>query len=506
MFKLLFTKTKPEKKFVHLKDIDKQPSLSTDKTFVHLNEIDKPSLSLELTPSHDTIGISADKKSVSFCATVTARNLPNDESTRVPVDIIVVLDVSGSMSGSKLELCKTTISLLLQELRASDRFGLVTFGSTVKLEISTQELTKANRKKALAKIKTLETSGSTNMSGGIGMAAQEMKSIKSPHQVRTVFLLTDGQANQGISDREDLVKYTKDCLGSDAGEGPISIHCFGYGKDHDRRMLRDISIATEGGTYYYISNDSDVSSAFGDALGGVLSIVAQNTIVSLKVPQPLSDLGVSILKVNHNKAVKNSDGSYSVKLNDFYAEESRDIVFEITLSSKCDSAPVVYVVSSILYLDTINSMLIHSDDSQGSIARPLGDKLSAVNQHVVLQCIRIKTTEVITEAEKLADDGQLDAAKKTVASYIDQLQQEAELFVKSNPFIIQMLEELNSIMTGLSSPFTYEAEGASYLQSRILSHTTQRCTESSEESRNIYRPVTGLKYILATRMKKSSKK
>jgi Mg-chelatase subunit ChlD len=486
------------------KSTDDSSNMDMDTTadsFIHIDQTDKPSLSLKVTPRHDTIGIDVDQKSTQFCATVTARDLPDDdESSRAPVDIVVALDVSSSMSGSKLQLCKTTLSLLLRELSSSDRFGLVTFGSDVKLEIPTRKLTKLNKDNALAKIKSLTTNGCTNMSGGIGMAAQEINSVENPHKVQTIFLLTDGQANVGISDKEGMVNLTKGCLSPNEDQSTIPIHCFGYGSDHDREMLRDISLATEGGTYYFVDDDSDVTSAFGDALGGVLSVVAQNTVVSLRVPEPSRALGVSITNVNHDKATKNSDGSFSVSLNDFYAEESRDILFEVTLSTESSAAPVDHVEASMSYLDTINSKLVQGDKSQGSIARPLGNELSPANEHVLLQCIRIQTTEVISQAEKLANNGELSKAKTVISSHIAHLQKESDsLANKSDPFVTQMLTELNTMLAGLTSQIVYEANGAKYMQSRLMNHKAQRASESSDVTFSAYR--SSAKYARAKKMK-----
>ena len=459
-----------------------------EESFVHIDDDTDPSLFLSINPRYETIGIDVDKSSTQFCATVTARNLPeDDDSTRAPVDIVVALDVSGSMHGSKLDLCKTTLSLLLRELSSSDRFGLVTFGTNVILEIPVRKLTSVHRDDALAKIKRLNTHGCTNMSGGIGMAAKEIRSIEFPHSVQTIFLLTDGHANEGISDREGIVKVTKGCLGvNQNGFSNIPVHCFGYGNDHDHEMLRDIAGATEGGTYYYVDSDSNVSSAFGDALGGVLSVVAQNVSVSLKVPQASSDVGVIISKVYHDQATKNSDGSFTVPLNDFYAEESRDIVFDVSISNKTNTSPVVHVISSMLYLDTIQAKLVQSNFVKGKINRPMGNELSIENQHVALQCIRIKTTKVIEHSQKLAEDGKLDEAKTIITVYIEQLHNDFDSVGTSQTFITQMIDELNLILKGFESRNSYENWGGKVLQSRLMCQKSQRCCESSDLP-NMYR-------------------
>jgi len=457
---------------------------TSDDSFVHVDESNQPALSLNISPLFETIGVDADKKSTTFCATVTARDLPDDDSKRAPADIVVVLDVSGSMNGHKLDLCKTTQKLLLRELTSSDRFGLISFGSDVKTEIFPKKLTHINKDFASNKIESLTTRGCTNLSGGIGLAAQEIRSIESSHDVQAVFLLTDGQANEGIKDKEGIVKLTKGCLGSGSGKNSIPIHCFGYGSDHNSDMLKDISQSTEGGTYYFVDNDSDVSSAFGDALGGVLSVVAQNVRVTLKVPQEAAANGVTILDVKHDNATKNEDGSFSITLNDFYAEESRDIIFEVSLSNENNSTPVIHATSSLSYLDTINKKLIHNDNFEGSINRPTGNEISTANNHVLLQCSRIKTTKVIAEAKELADNGNLDAAKTAINSMINELQNSGST---SHPFIVQMLNELNAIVTGLSSRASYESQGGHYMQSRLQTHKYQRCSEASASSMNVYK-------------------
>jgi len=467
--------------------------------------VEQSALSTKITPRHDTIGLDAPQKSTQFCTTVTARSLPeDDESARAPIDIVVALDVSGSMSGRKLDLCKDTLALLLRELGSDDRFGLVTFGDEATLQIPTRKLTKANKESALAKIKSLHTAGCTNLSGGIGLAAHELHSVESPHEVRTIFLLTDGLANRGIADRQGIENLTKSCLGASADSRPVAIHCFGYGTDHDHEMLGDISKATEGGSYCFVDKDSDVSSAFGDALGGVLSVVAQNTFVRIKVPLEASELGVSILHVKHDKAEKQPDGSYKIAIGDFYAEESRDIIVETSLARKGLAVNVPHMTVSLSYLDTVNKKLETSSDVIGSIARPDGNEVSKTNSHVALQCIRVRTTEVITETEALAESGQLAKARSSIGAYINNLQQEAaQMEETTNPLIVQFQSELHTILSGLSSRAEYNATGAKYMHSRFQTHTMQRCTEASADSVNAYR--SSKKAAMASKMKSDGK-
>ena len=89
--------------------------------------------------------------------------------------VVVALDISGSMHGRKLDLCKETISLLIRELSPQDRFGLITFGSDTNIAIPARKLGIVDKESILSKIRRISTRGSTNLSGGIGLAAQEMQ-------------------------------------------------------------------------------------------------------------------------------------------------------------------------------------------------------------------------------------------------------------------------------------------------------------------------------------------
>jgi len=472
-------------------------------SFVHVMEIDgvnEAALTFTVTPKHDKIGIQSDQVDTQFCATIKARNLPEeDDSARAPVDIVVALDVSSSMSGTKLKLCKETLTLLLRELSARDRFGLVTFGSEATIQIPTKKLTKENKENIVAKIKTLHTSGCTNMSGGIGLAAQELKSIECPNKVQTIFLLTDGHANMGISDRDGIVKLTKGCLGSDDGLCTISIHCFGYGTDHDKNMLCDISEATEGGTYYFVENDTNVSSAFGDALGGILSVVAQNTVLTF---QAFNENNASIINILHDKAVKQENGSFKVSIGDFYAEESRDIILNVSLAngSGFGSEPVSHISVSMTYMDTINKKLVNCEAVKGSIVRMNRSEVSEVNKHVALQYARVTTTEMIEEAENLANSGNYVAAKSKIKSQIDYLNNESTTFDQSNPLLSQLLNELNTILSGLSSKSSWESGGAYYTKTRCQTHKMQRCGEASVSAMNMNAYVSSAKRSKAMKM------
>jgi len=449
-------------------------------------EASPPALELKVTPRHNVVGIdNFAVKTVQVCATVTASSHLINEEDRAPVDVTVALDVSGSMWGEKLELCKSTLELLIRELRPCDRFGLVTFADDARLEIPTRKLTRESKQAALSKVKRLSTRGCTNLSGGISLAIQEMKAVETPNQVRSIFVLTDGLPNVGVVEKDGIVDLAKGCLGTTASS-PISISAFGYGRDHNAKILGAISQITQGGSYYFVETDSDVASAFGDCLGGILSVVAQNAVLTISVPPEAAMLGVKVVKIHHDTPSVDTNGNFKVSLGDFYSEESRDVVFEVTCATASRSeSPIVHASCSIDFVDVIQKRIATGSPALASIARPPGSEISEPNAHVVTQWLRISAADAMKRADSLLQQGHpLSSARVVIQTCLDEIAKEDS--VRSEPLVAQLVSDLKESLEGLADQHTYRSGGEMKMQTRIFSHSAQRCYESSAQADNFY--------------------
>lgn len=98
----------------------------------------------------------------------------DDSESRLPLDLVVVLDVSGSMSGSKLKLCKETCKLLSQQLVSKDRMGMVTFGSDASVRQNLTTMDSAGKEATRIMIDQINVGGMTNLSGGLFKGIQTL--------------------------------------------------------------------------------------------------------------------------------------------------------------------------------------------------------------------------------------------------------------------------------------------------------------------------------------------
>merc|ERR1719162_512321 len=99
--------------------------------------------------------------------------------------------------------------------------------------------------------------------------------------VRSTFIFTDGAANVGIQQSEELCEAVSAVL-EELGNKQSTISTFGFGKDHSAELLRNIA-HTGKGVYCFIENTDSIGEAFGEALGGLLSMSHQNVRLSLEL-------------------------------------------------------------------------------------------------------------------------------------------------------------------------------------------------------------------------------
>ena len=168
--------------------------------------------------------------------------------------------------------------------------------------------------------KGLKGSSSRQIFGG--MAPPPAKTLEKD-AVRSIFLFTDGIANVGLCD-EALVTATKKLLDFNTS---VRIFTFGFGSDHSEKLLSEIAAAGSG-QYYYIASEENIALAFADALGGLLSVAAQNVTLDFMPSE-----GIVIEQIHTPLKTTQIAGGCQVNCGDLLSEESKDILLDIRLPS-----------------------------------------------------------------------------------------------------------------------------------------------------------------------------
>ena len=196
---------------------------------------------------------------------------------RSPVHLCFVIDTSASMKeDKKLENVKRSIHFLLNFLTADDLISIVTFSEVAQVILNKVAVTATEKENIRARISIISVESNTNLSAGIIQSRECLLNDAGKYK-QGILLLTDGNANLGLTRPADILEIVTNTIGKFVG---TSISCVGYGTDHNVELLQNIS--TEGGgSYYVVNNLEDVACVFGDILGGLISCSAQQLRVIL---------------------------------------------------------------------------------------------------------------------------------------------------------------------------------------------------------------------------------
>lgn len=243
------------------------------------------------------------------------------ERHRVPLNLSLVLDRSGSMAGGKLEAVQRAARDLVRRLHPDDRVSVVVFDDEV--NTISPPGTAAEQPDLLRALMGIRPGGCTNLSGGWLQGRALAQVHHDPEGLNRVILLTDGLANQGITDPTTLRELCAQAL-----QARVSTTTVGVGAGYDEELLASMAEAG-GGCTYYIERLDQAGGVFEEELEGLLSIAAQNLTVRL---QPRESAEITL--VHHSyPAVSEADGGLRLSVGDLHAREPREVLADVVVAS-----------------------------------------------------------------------------------------------------------------------------------------------------------------------------
>ena len=149
-----------------------------------------------------------------------------------PIDLILLVDNSGSMSGEKIKLVKEALSKLINFMGNEDKLTIIKFSSYSELVLNSTIMDSDGKSKALDKLKEFGALGGTNIFSSIEMGFDQIKfhNYSSDDRFPTMILLSDGEDSNPIIDKfKNLIEKNKDII----KQIPFNFHTLGFGLDHD---------------------------------------------------------------------------------------------------------------------------------------------------------------------------------------------------------------------------------------------------------------------------------
>ncbi|KAL4486848.1 hypothetical protein ABPG72_009612 [Tetrahymena utriculariae] len=337
---------------------------------------------------------------------------------RPNLDLICVIDNSGSMGGQKIESVKNTIQQLIDMLNDNDRLSIITFNDMAQQLSGLRKVNKENKENLQKITRSIQAGGGTSITSGLQTAFSILQNRKQKNSVSSIFLLSDGQ-DKGSDSRIRILLQTRYLQ---LKEECFTIHSFGFGNDHDGPLMQSIAQIKDG-SFYYVERNEQVDEFFIDALGGLQNEMFQKFFKNSYVSKTYGPMW----------RVVNKNQEYTIKINQIFQGVSKDFIFEITIPKSYikelqDFERNLELINVELTAIPIDSEYTTKILKQNRLVLTLftqNEKIaqdSEINDNVEFNYIRVKAAQAMEEAIKFADRNQYNEGQAILSDMLKKIE------------------------------------------------------------------------------------
>lgn len=185
--------------------------------------------------------------------------LAADPGARPPLSLSVVIDVSGSMQGEKIELVRDGLELLVDGMKDGDELSLVTYSDFADV-VAPLQAVDGRRAELRRTIQGLQAAGSTNLAEGLETGYREILAGYDSSRQNRVILLSDGQPTAGITGQSSILSLSR-AYNSDG----IGLTTIGLGADFNIELMRSLALQADG-NFYFLEDVGAVNEVFEEEL------------------------------------------------------------------------------------------------------------------------------------------------------------------------------------------------------------------------------------------------
>jgi Ca-activated chloride channel family protein len=232
---------------------------------------------------------------VDLLVRLQASAAPQSTSERSPLNLAIVLDRSGSMEGRPVQEAKRCAGMIVDRLGTRDRAALVIYDHDVEVLVPTTQM--ADKAAFRAAIASIHSRGWTNLHGGWLKGAELMAAVAQSSAITRILLLSDGQANKGVTDLDIVARQCSEL----AGVG-VTTSTYGLGRNFNEELMIRMANAGQGNSYYGETAE-DLMDPFAEEFDLLAALCAKQVHLHAAFPGPVS---MSVL----NRFSRNRDGDY----------------------------------------------------------------------------------------------------------------------------------------------------------------------------------------------------
>eukprot|EP00419_Tripos_fusus_P029483 CAMPEP_0172728312 /NCGR_PEP_ID=MMETSP1074-20121228/92170_1 /TAXON_ID=2916 /ORGANISM="Ceratium fusus, Strain PA161109" /LENGTH=589 /DNA_ID=CAMNT_0013555545 /DNA_START=127 /DNA_END=1898 /DNA_ORIENTATION=+ len=386
------------------------------------------------------------------------------QAERQPMDLVVVLDVSGSMMGDRISQVKDATRFILDQACRGDRISIVSFNSCARRDLRLRIMDAVGKDEANRITTLLSAGGGTSIAAGMDMALSIMEQRRHKNKVSAILVLTDGQDSWTASQLPKLMQR--------AAAASCPVYAFGFGSDHDAVLLS--AIAEQAKTpFTFVEDTSKIREAFAGAVGGLSSIVAQRVQLSLTSQSQVT------LKVVHTAfPSQQRGGETTIMIPDMFASERRDVLVELSVPAAVQGQQQIsLLLASARYVDLQQNCLVQTPPVVME-AMQLEEPQPEIepDEEVTAQRERVEVTRALNDAAAASDRGQFDVALQVIEDCDGRMKKAKKQTAANRSLTLELVEARES----MRNREAWESGGRAELRDAAQMHSIQRTTSVLE--------------------------
>jgi len=313
----------------------------------------------------DLVAIESEDR-LSLLLELTAPPAPKGKQ-RAPSALQVVLDRSGSMGGGRLAAAQGALDRLVGRLDPRDQLGVVCFDDEVSVVVPSGPV--ADKAEIRRRVRSIGPGGMTNLSSGYLRGIQEARRAANGAGA-TLLLLSDGLANQGVTDHGKL-----EGIARQAHAHRIATSTLGVGLGYDEALMAAVARGGSGNALF--AEEADTAGALiAGEVEGLLSQTVQAASLVVRPKPPVE--GIALMNDLPAQAI---EGGVMVELGDLYADEQRKLLlsFDVPAMPALGLAQIAELELTYVELPALESHtvtvpvhvnVVPGDQAAGRIADP----------------------------------------------------------------------------------------------------------------------------------------
>ncbi|CAK9150605.1 unnamed protein product [Ilex paraguariensis] len=373
---------------------------------------------VRLLPEAAVVSVGRRSETYALVLKVRAPAQLSETSRRAPIDLVTVIDVSGSLNTEKIQMMKRAMRLVVSSLTSSDRLSIVAFSASSKRLLPLRRMTSTGRRSARRIVDAIVALDGTTASANDALkkAAKVLEDRRERNPLARIILLSDGHAERS-STTQPRGSYLVSTTSITHLEIPV--HSISFNQ-------------------FSACQHSQSEDGFAKSVGGLLNVIVQDLRIQLGFVSGSAPAEISGVYSYTGEPVLL--GSSSIRVGDFYAGEERELLIELKVPSSAIGAHYLLAVRCS-YKDPSTQELFYGKEQPLLVPRPHAVRSSTPS----IERLRYSffSTRAIAESRRLVERGDLSGARHLLASA------KALLFQSTSALAVEFVRGLDAELSDI---------------------------------------------------------